>query len=237
MAKGSLGPFPKTLRWHELLAGENGMENRIINQADASIIDSLSVLLRLVDDPLALDAVNLWTALPLVTREDNPENVFRLKYGLRVGDDLESAILQLGNFNHPCIRACLETVRSISADDDELIPLDHWSIWREFDGPEFCNLAYRFYSNLNYELLNPVFPDAAPADTLRFAKELAVITRAFSARWFNACARFELPSRQNIRWYMGHCLGKLELEYSRELSTWIEQPRKKKGALQPALDF
>ena len=213
------------------------MEDRIVEQADASIIDRLSVLLRLTNDPLALDAVNLWTALPLVTREENPENVFRLKYGLRVGDDLETAILKLGDSTHPCIRACLETVKSISADDDELIPLDHWSIWRTFDGPDFCNLAFRFYSNLNYKLLGPVFSESSPADIARFAKELAVITRAFSARWFNACARFELPSRQNIRWYMGHCLGKLELEYSRELSTWIEQPRKRKSVLQPALDF
>jgi hypothetical protein len=111
-------------------------------------------------------------------------------------------------------------------------------VWRDFDGPEFCNLAHRFFGGLNAELLAE--ESITGEDAVRFASEMAVINRSFSARWFNACARKQIPERGSIRWYLGHCLGKLDLEFSRELSTWQEpagNPWRRKPAEISRLDL
>src|SRR5205823_6025038 len=96
----------------------------------------------------------------------------------------------------------------------------------KFDGSGFCDLARRFFANLNYVC----FVDALSYEALvvdrhiigRFAWEMSLITRAFSARWFNACARYQTPELGSIRWYLGHCMGKLDLELARESAKWIE---------------
>ncbi len=239
MARGSLGPFPKTRRWSDLVAEAHAGADQVNVRelSDLSIANRLAVLLRLGRDPIAVDATIAWAALPLVTRTENPSEAFDSRYQLEINEDLEKSILSLGPADHPVVSAAAKTVIQIAGAEDGLIPTNHWEVWRSFDGPDFCNLAHRFYSNLNWELLRPIFSQASADHVERLAREMAIITRAFSARWFNACARFEIPSRNNVRWYLGHCLGKLELEYSRELSTWTEQPRKRRGIPQPSLDI
>jgi hypothetical protein len=95
-----------------------------------------------------------------------------------------------------------------------------------------------FFANLNEQLFRTAIPPSA--ELTRFAHEAAIITRSFSARWFNACARYQVPESGSIKWYLGHCLGKVDLELSRELSDWVEptgNPWRRKRPVPASLDL
>ena len=233
--RGTLGPFPKTRRWREWFSkGSDGA-----NPSDASLIRLKTVFASMVDDQPTMKCVILWAGLPLVTREEDPAGAFARRFLLDVRgpSDLLAALDRWIPGEHAAKAATAATISEFAADADGLLPSTDWDVWREFDGPEFCNLAMRFFANLNREVFSLELPHL-PADQIEtMAREMALITRAFSARWFNACARLEIPSRNNIHWYLGHCLGKIDLELSREMSHWEEQPRKRKGPPEPALDL
>jgi hypothetical protein len=107
-----------------------------------------------------------------------------------------------------------------------LFAADPWGPWREADGSAFCDLGRQFFTELNrLSFTEELGLEEATEVILVFAKEMSLITRTFSARWFNACARDRVPELGSIRWYLGHCLGKLDLELARERSDWIEEPR------------
>ncbi|HVL38293.1 MAG TPA: hypothetical protein VM328_02775, partial [Fimbriimonadaceae bacterium] len=86
----------------------------------------------------------------------------------------------------------------------------------------FCDLARFFFASLNELLFREALPSVDPEELRTMAWETSLITRSFSARWFKACAMGQPPEPGSIKWYLGHCLGKLDLELSRELSDWVE---------------
>ena len=126
--------------------------------------------------------------------------------------------------DHPAKRALQTTLTQFQERHEEasakLFEVDEWAVWRSADGAAFCDLAMLFFAKLNEQLFESMLP--ASPELSRLSQECAVITRSFSARWFNACARYQVPEHGSIKWYLGHCLGKIDLELSREQSDWVE---------------
>lgn len=217
MASKSLGPFPKTLRWREIV-GEAA--------ADCVLTRAKSTLELWAADPRALQAVISWVSLPIATRCPSPSTTPR----------------QYDPKPHPAARAAEKTIAQwlAKANEATLFPADECKVWRDCDGPAFCDLARLYFENLLAECLLECLGEvkAQTSQVLRFAHEASIITLSFSARWFNACARYETPDSGSIRWYLGHCLGKLDLELSREMSDWVEptgNPWKRRRNTEPAL--
>ena len=202
-------------------------------------------------DPSAAACITFLVALVTATRSSDPLVALRSDYGIHLsGPGNEQIFLALHNIcpeDHPFKKAALRTLDWIACkdSDSDLFKTDLWGTWREFDGSAFCDLARTFFSELNLVcfaetlLVNKL---AVNDDVVRrFAWEMALITRSFSVRWFKACATDRTPEDGSIRWYLGHCLGKLDLELSRESKHWIEPTgnpwRRKKPAPSPALTF
>jgi hypothetical protein len=223
LASKSLGPFPKALRWHEIVgrsgAGSSGV-------ADEKIDVLLKILEELCEDPVAIRAVMFLVALPVCTRDADPYGSLRGQFGieLQVGECLAAALDRFLPGDHLAKRALAETWVEFEERYREgsatLFDVDEWAVWRSADGSGFCDLAMLFFRHLNEQLLACVVPSSP--ELTRFAHECAIITRSFSARWFNACARYQVPEAGSIKWYLGHCLGKVDLELSRERSDWVE---------------
>lgn len=228
MASKSLGPFPKTVRWREIVMRSGG---------DLELAESLLSRLTLlyesfVRDEVAIACVSFLVALPICTREDKALKALRDTFGIVVAgpsaEQLATALNVVVPRVHTVKIATLRTLEQIFEDDQggSLFAGDPWEKWRTFDGSGFCDLARRFFANLNYVCFLEVLASAGltvdSAQVERFAWEMSVITRAFSARWFNACARYEVPEPGSIKWYFGHCMGKLDLELCREATDWVE---------------
>jgi hypothetical protein len=242
VAKGSLGPFPKTRRWREIVAYAQPAlwEPDVEMLADLLLCRLKSKLEFLEKDPEALKAVVFWVALPIATRAADPFRELKDSFGIHLTGpslpELTDALDQFAPADSAAKRAASATISGVDA-DEALLPTGQWAKWRAFDGSDFCNLAYRFFTHLSEELYSELVREAHPEHIAIFAKESAIITRAFSARWFNACARDKSPSSGSIRWYWGHCLGKLDLEASREMSDWVEPPKRRKGPEHPTLEL
>lgn len=242
MASKSLGPFPKSVRWHEIIARGG---------ASRSLCDvSLALLQERYDnftaDETAIDAMTFLVALVVSTRHPDPLSQMRKQFGFELIDNSRDSLLKfISEDTHPLWVAVCETVEHFlhrSDSEGSLFALDHWSLWREFDGSAFCELARHLYYRLNAICFAQVLRDldiGYEEETLdHFAWEMSVITRAFSARWFNACARYQTPELGSIRWYLGHCMGKLDLELAREASDWTEptgNPWKRRKVAVPSL--
>ncbi|HWD40530.1 MAG TPA: hypothetical protein VG944_16900 [Fimbriimonas sp.] len=217
MPRGSLGPFPKTLRLREIaeLAGNSDPDTLISR-----------LLQRLSEEAMSQESI------------DDLGRLLDLVFGTRVG----AAYHRLGSVGAPEQSAAEATIREVvSSSEAALLGGGSWGIWREFDGPDFCDLARTYFSNyLRVLLADELGTDPEDARVTRFAHEASLITRSFSARWFNACARFGNPDRGSVRWYFHHCLGKIELELERERSDWIEpsgNPWSRKRPPTPQLGF
>jgi hypothetical protein len=242
VAKGTLGPFPKTRRWREIVASAqpSASHAQIEMLSDLLLCRLKSELEKLEKDPAAIRALLFWVVLPIATRAADPIHELRQTYGIELtgptAPELADALDRFVGVESPTKSATKETITEIHP-DDALLSRNGWDRWRRFDGPDFCNLAYRFFTNLSIQLYANALPEASPEAIETFAKESAIITRAFSARWFNACAREETPGQGSVRWYWGHCLGKLDLEASREMSDWVEPPKRRKGQPEPTLDL
>lgn len=239
MRKSSLGPFPKTLHWHQIAGGDRAASDEAIARVQAEFA-------ALTKDPSAQKAITFLVALPVCTRQPDPFAALFTYYGIRLErpggvEELEAALGAFVPEDSPVRRAAMRTLREFSSAQsgrDALFSADPMAVWRHADGPAFCDLARLFFSLLNEE----TFASELPGDLSRFAAEMAVITRSFSARWFNACARFQVPESGSIHWYLGHCLGKLDLELDRERSDWVEPAgnpwrRKKKPKLDLSLEL
>jgi hypothetical protein len=239
VASKSLGPFPKTYRWREIVeqSGACGAPDELL-QSFIGQVESL------VTDPEALKAITFLVALPVCSRNACAAASMNKEYGIQLEgepilDALLSALHSFADPNHPAVVAAARTVRDaiLQSSSEVLFDTDDWRTWRAFDGPAFCDLAVAYFASLNEEMLTRFLQEAdSPTQPAQvFAREAAIITRSFSARWFNACARYETPPEGSIRWYLGHCLGKVDLELNRELSDWVEPlgnpwKRKKKGS-------
>lgn len=222
MASKSLGPFPKSLHWRQILDVD-------AQEADASIMRLISEYQGLVMDESALHAITFLVAMVVCSREKSPHQCLSERYGIRVeGPPVHERLVQAINDyiveDCPAKSAAQTTLVELAARPPESLfeESDPSKVWREYDGSSFCDLAKLFFSKLNEQYFAAEAPAANKADVKRFAWEMSLITRSFSARWFNACARYEMPELGSIRWYLGHCLGKIELELERELSTWVE---------------
>jgi len=206
----------------------------------------------LAQDEGALRAITFLVALVVCTRPENPWSELHSSYNITIdGMASEEDVVQaLGVYqpqDHPATRAAKRTILRIYEKDRKsgtLFDIDPWRIWRAFDNTSFCDLARLFYSHLNSEcfaaMLNDCSIDFEFDDLAQFAWESSLITRSFSARWFNACARSELPEAGSIHWYLGHCLGKVELELARETSDWQEplgNPWRRRRIEMPALQI
>jgi hypothetical protein len=228
MASKSLGPFPKTLRWREIvhrsfphLSASEGTE-----LSDKLLQHLKDEYRRLTESEEAIDAIVAYVSLPINTRAT------------------EAASLPDSHGPEPAPTKAAHTAAQVWLErhkGDELFPVDAAAAWRQADGSDFCDFARIFFTELNAICMSELLPKADPLAIHRFAEECSLITRSFSARWFNACARYETPARGSIKWYFGHCLGKLDLELSREMSDWIEPTgnpwKRRRKPPEPALDF
>src|SRR5688572_28837717 len=214
--KSTLGPFPKTLRWRELA-------ERFLAPGDTEVeADKLLVALkeayeRLVLDDAAVKAAVFLAALPVCSRfEDNRDALWKL-YGIKLSGAPTLATLTeaLEKFiPEPSISktACAVTLKvwlERGKSKDRLFAPDPWAIWRAADGSAFCDLGREFFTQLNrLHFSEALRLEVGNVHVDRFSVEMSLITRTFSARWFNACARVQVPEAGSIRWYLGHCLGK-----------------------------
>lgn len=196
----------------------------------------------------ALWGIRFLTSLIFSTREPDPARRLRSGIGVALPDDPspQDLIGGLKAKGSPSAVAAEQVILEVTQNAEEglLFPVSGWAAWRAYDGPAFCDLARSYFSKFLNLLLAEEFRragvDADEEALRRFAHEASIITRAFSARWFNACARVSTPDLGSVRWYFGHCVGKLDLELERELSDWIEpdgNPWKRRRASAPQLEF
>jgi len=229
--RGTLGPFPKTRPLRAFLDDPD--------LADAAIQRLRREYVQLSEDTASLDCVVLWAALPIVTRFEDPAQRLKSLYSWRVADHSGLAAALDRAINAPTVvrEAAKLTILQVAAENEGVIERRDWLVWRQFDGSDFCLLGNRFFANLNYLVFSRDFANARDEEVRRLAKEMSFITRTFSARWFNACARQEIPSRGSIGWYFRHCMGKLDLELSRELTGYVEEPRPRRQRQASLFEF
>jgi hypothetical protein len=229
--RGTLGPFPKTRPLRAFFDDPD--------VADAAIHRLRREYVQLSEDTAALDCVVLWAALPIVTRFESPEEQLQSLYGWQVTDHTGLAAALDRAINAPAVvrEAAKLTVLQVAVENEGVIARRDWLVWRQFDGSDFCLLGNRFFANLNYFVFSRDLRHARDEEVRRLAQEMSIITRTFSARWYNACARHEVPSRGNIGWYFRHCMGKLDLELSRELTGYVEEPRPRRKRQEPLFEM
>jgi len=229
--KSTLGPFPKTLRWREIV------ERFLAPRDSIRVSDKLLNELRSSYEELALDqsaikSMIFLVALPVCSRFDNPLIALFDYYGIELKEEpnLQSLSGALDRFvpeDTPAKIACKRTIEvwlGQFKSGKRLFDPGTWAPWRLVDGSAFCDIGREFFTQLNRIYFAKSLRVSGPEVDV-FAEEMSLITRTFSARWFNACVRKQIPDMGSIRWYLAHCLGKLDLELSRELSDWIEEPR------------
>jgi hypothetical protein len=239
--KSSLGPFPKTHRWTEIVqrrASTPGLSDDLIGHVR-------SRLEKLIDDDQTLKATLFFAALPVVTRHAEPERMLELAFEIPYRCSLRDTLDQLLAIDSPTRRAALDTFdRFTSSPRFAQVTLadDVWLPWRELDGSAFCELGRQFFACLaEQHLLYYLRSTGVESDeelVKQHAWELSKITQSFSARWFNKCAVGQVPEKSNVRWYLGHCLGKLDMELERELTTHVEplpNPFRRKKVEPPSL--
>jgi hypothetical protein len=229
VAHRTLGPFPKTLRWHEIIANAGGN----VDIADRLLLQLRAAYEGFASDQDALNAVRFLIALVAGSRSQVPLHAISSLIGPQLSSadavGIVKTLHELIPHEHPFRQAALKTVRFVDSNarqEANLFTFTYWQNWREYDGSKFCDLARRFYAHLNQAAFTSALAGVGlfvEEDVIeRFAWEMSTITRSFSARWFNACARYQIPETGSIGWYLGHCLGKLDLELAREASDWIE---------------
>jgi len=213
MASRTLGPFPKSIRWKQMV-GDVARADRLLDV----LLDEYESL---IGNEAAIKAVTFLVALVVCSRSPDVAGAMRSNYGIELHDsNMEGAIDRFIPEDGPLKRALLETVRIVAEQPGEILfEMDPWRVWREYDGRAFCDLARLFFCNVNEEYYSSLLDHP---DIPTFAWEMSIITRAFSARWFNACVRTQVPELGSIAWYFGHCVGKLQLELEREKSGWAE---------------
>jgi hypothetical protein len=194
-------------------------------------------------DHQAIRAATFLAALPVCTRFPHPEKELLERYGISAEPHslLESVDEFVGD--HICASAAKAAIKDHLDKhrlSQELFGTEGWAAWREVDGAAFCDLGRSFFTQLNELCFAEVLGHTSD-DVARFAREASFITRSFSVRWFKACATDQVPKVGSIKWYLGHCLGKLDLELSRELSDWVEPTgnpwKRRKRAPEPELSL
>lgn len=239
--KSTLGPFPKTVRW-------SGLAARFVGPGDATA-DRMLLELKAIYEKLAVDsstirAATFLTSLPICSRFGDPNSALKKHYKIDLPKDpdldqleksLDKFIVKASYAKTACLHA-IEGWLQRSKAPERLFAPDPWAPWRAADGSAFSDLGREFFTHLNRIYFSEALGTADPAVDL-FAEEMSLITRTFLARWFNACARNQIPELGSIQWYLGHCLGKLDLELSRELSNWVEEPRVWKSRQPRLLDL
>jgi hypothetical protein len=246
LASKSLGPFPKSIHWREFFPPSR----RHLSDVSLALLQERYDLM--AEDVAALRAITFLVALVVCTRAENPFEELHRFFGITIDgmasrDEILNSLNTYLPVDHPAKAAAKRTILRIYEKDLESLTLFHtdpWRVWRSYDGSPFCDLARLFYSHLNSECFATMLSECSvaydPDDLAQFAWESSVITRAFSARWFNACARYEMPEQGSIKWYLGHCLGKVELEIARESSDWVEplgNPWRRRKIAMPALQM
>lgn len=231
MARGSLGPFPKTLRFRQILypGFELTSTSALEQEADRLIELARQALRTASQDPNALYGIRLIVGLIVSSRFPNPDRFMKSHYGIQIDprptpSSLGKVLAEDESVSRVAARKAIDAATKNRV--DPLFESDPWLTWRGFDGSPFCDLARSFYGFFLDETLDHTLRSGGCLvdrnHLARFCFEASIITRSFSARWFNACARFEVPDAGSIRWFQSHCLGKLDIELERELSTWVE---------------
>ncbi len=218
MANRTLGPFPKSIRWRELVGN--------VVCADVVLDELLRQYEQLIDDDDALRACTLLVGLVVCSRVPDASDSLKINYGIELKDASKDSLLFAADQtaqNNSLLRTALKAtvLHILNLPNHVLFGLDTWKPWRAYDGRAFCDLARLFFCNVNEQYFARAL-SAHPDALGTFAWEMSLITRTFSARWFNACARDQIPNVGSIRWYLGHCIGKLQLEVEREKSDWVE---------------
>jgi hypothetical protein len=235
--KSSLGPFPKTHRWSEIVQRGFGTPE----SADRLISDIRSAIAKLIDDEQTITATLFFVALPVATRYPNPREPLARLFGIRYSGSLLSTLEDLLPTDGPVRRAAIETLDRFTTSprfSQSSLAADPWLPWRELDGSAFCELGRLWFACLAEQFLLHHTEGLDEELIHRHAWELSQITQSFSARWFNKCAVGQIPDRGGVRWYLGHCLGKVDMELERELSTHVEplpNPFRRKKVEPPSL--
>jgi hypothetical protein len=243
----TLGPFPKKHRWSQLLQSAGG-DPRLSDLLLESLQERYASF---VDDEMAKATVVFLVALVVGTRSTAPTVSIAMTYGFNIlGDDESEFIAALRTavpVEHPFRDAAEQTIGYLldrHRESADLFGQGSWHAWRQYDSSAFCDLARLFFSFLNRRMFSEILSEHAlrveSPELDRFASEMSLITRTFSARWFNACARKQTPDEGSIHWYLAHCLGKLDLELAREHSLWREptgNPWKRRKNMSRTLSF
>src|SRR4051812_15339513 len=123
MASRSLGPFPKTLRWHEIVGP---------SRSDDSLCSALALLQKLEDDPDALKSVTFLVALVVCTRNTNPQQNLSECFGitLEAYPNLANLVGALHRYipNPHLARTAAELTMTqlCSGEEDRLFDTDPW---------------------------------------------------------------------------------------------------------------
>jgi hypothetical protein len=186
-------------------------------------------------------AATFFVALPIASRSPDPAQALSA-FGIEWQGSLESTFHAWPGSD----RAGEATLRKlIRAADDQVNIAGSCSVWeylRRFDRAGFSDLGRLYFSQLLAEVLREAAAFAgltldAPLIE-RHAWESSKIVQSFSARWFQKCALTVTPDEGSIRWYVRHCLGKLDMELERELVEHPEQeavPRRRRTTVPPSL--
>lgn len=247
--KSTLGPFPKTMSWLDLVGLTTGCKDST-DKADLAIARLRFKYERLGDDEAAFRCAVFLVALAVCSRFEQPARRLWTEFGIVLRGEpsvphLKQALEVYVPWESPVRAACLHTLEfwvGHKPEEAALFESDAWTVWREADGSGFCDLGRQFFTEINRYFCTGALRALGPVEGIEeavatFAEELSLITRTFSARWFNACAKDRIPEQGSIRWYLRHCLGKLDLELSRELSDWDESARWRKSLRQFSFDL
>jgi hypothetical protein len=231
--RSTLGPFPKTHRWRELV--EQYLNPKDVTAASDELLDQLKRQCEaFAEAEAAIRAAVFLVSLPICSRKADPASAMLNEYGIELNGEptvekLNRALSAFVKNPSPALDACamaISTWIEREAAKERLLDPDPWAVWRAADGSAFCDLGREFFTQLNRICFSQALNQTESKEDIDlFAEEMSLITRTFSARWFNALARSRTPDRGSIRWYLAHCLGKLDLELCRERSDWVEEPR------------
>lgn len=220
--RSSLGPFPKTHRWSEIVTRAGGS----IAEADRLIGELRFSLARLADDPQARAFVRYFVALPVMSRRPEQRRALGIHFSGNWLESLEAHVPTEGPVRRAAIKTLCRLMNSARMAQQDTLGESAEERFRQLDGSAFCDVGRLLFACLTAEQIEGLLENAGlrvdERVIERHAWELSLITRSFTARWFNACVVGKLPALGSIDWYLRHCLGKIDMELERELSTHVE---------------
>jgi hypothetical protein len=210
MARNSLAPFPRTRRWHEVMAARNG--------DDVALVQVRKRFQTEWSHPETIRIARFLVALPVCSRYANPDQVLAAQFAIDWHGDVLETFQRMALSDSDAQRAGRRALSQILGSplqySSEASP---WDLWRTFDGGAFCELSGAFFAALLEEVTRTCVGDQTQWEELAtLSRELTRITWSFSARWYHKCVKDQNPDANSVRWFLRHSFGKIDLELERE---------------------